>query len=147
MPTKVSSVVAVAAGRVAALLGPRGMRVVARVNKYVTNPIQLMWAPRLRHYAVIEHVGRRSGKTYRTPVMVFVEDGTVSVLLNYGAGSDWVRNVRAAGAAGVVHRGKRYRLTEPRIVSSASAELPLAARGGGQPERSALVGTLTLMGK
>jgi len=49
--------------------------------------------------AVVEHRGRQSGKTYLTPVMAFVEDGGVSVVLNYGTKSDWVRNVESAGSA------------------------------------------------
>ena len=90
------------------------MRYDPRVNKHVTNPVQKLWAPRLRHMAVIEHAGRKSGKSYQTPVMAFVEDGALSVVLNYGAQSDWVRNVQSAGYAVVVHQGKRYKLTAPR---------------------------------
>jgi hypothetical protein len=67
------------------------MRTIARVNKHVTNPVQKLWAPRLRHMAVIEHAGRKSGKSYQTPVMAFVEDGALSVVLNYGPQSDWVQ--------------------------------------------------------
>lgn len=36
--------------------------------------------------------------------MAFVDDKSVSAVLNYGEHSDWVRNVRAAGAAAVVRR-------------------------------------------
>ena len=39
----------------------------ARSNKYVTNPIQRMWAPYLPYTAVMEQVGRKSGTSYRTP--------------------------------------------------------------------------------
>lgn len=92
------------------------MRVIARFNKYVTNPLQRLWAPHLPYMAVIEHTGRTSGKPYRTPVMAFVDAESISVVLNYGTQSDWVRNVRAAGAAGMRHRGRRYRLTHPRII-------------------------------
>jgi deazaflavin-dependent oxidoreductase (nitroreductase family) len=84
--------------------------------------------------AVIEHRGRRSGKLYRTPVMAFVESGRLSVVLNYGEGSDWVRNVVAAGSANVINAGKRYRLDNPRIMSSDSLELPegVQALSGGR---------------
>ncbi|OMB81207.1 nitroreductase family deazaflavin-dependent oxidoreductase [Mycolicibacterium conceptionense] len=116
MPSSIANSIAVVAERVAATLGPRAMRVIARVNKYVTNPLQRLWAPRLPYMAVIEHTGRKSGKPYRTPVMAFIDDKSVRVVLNYGEHSDWVRNVRAAGHAEVVHRGKRYQLTNPRII-------------------------------
>ncbi|OLP01066.1 nitroreductase family deazaflavin-dependent oxidoreductase [Mycolicibacterium porcinum] len=92
------------------------MRIIAQVNKYVTNPLQRLWAPWLPYMAVIEHTGRKSGRPYRTPVMAFIDSRSVRVVLNYGVQSDWVRNVRAAGAADVVHRGRRYRLSEPRII-------------------------------
>jgi deazaflavin-dependent oxidoreductase (nitroreductase family) len=94
--------------------------------------------------AVIEHRGRKSGNSYQTPVMAFVEDGSVSVVLNYGAKSDWVRNVEAAGSATVVHQRKRYKLTDPRVVPIDSPELPPGVRSVGVSSRSALHGTLTL---
>lgn len=115
---------------------------IARFNKYVTNPIQRRWAPYLPYYALIEHTGRKSGKAYRTPVMVFVEADALTVLLNYGTKSDWVRNIQAAGSATVVHRGKSYRLTEPRVLPTDSPELPAAIRAGNSPS-SALRATIT----
>jgi len=37
--------IAQVAARISALLGPRAMRAVARLNRWVTNPIQRLWAP------------------------------------------------------------------------------------------------------
>lgn len=138
MPNGVADRIAAVAERISAILGPRVMRFIARFNKRVTNPIQRLWAPRLRHMAVIEHRGRRSGTTYRTPVMVFVEGDELVVVLNYGTGSDWIRNVAAAGTAGVLHRGRRYRLANPRVIPVDSADLPGAVRSVRTPGRSAL---------
>jgi deazaflavin-dependent oxidoreductase (nitroreductase family) len=143
MPNPLATSIAALAARITSLLGPRGMRVVALFNKHVNNPLQRLWAPRLPYMAIIEHEGRTSRKGYRTPVMAFVEDGAISVVLNYGTGSDWVRNVRAAGSAGVVHRGRRYRLTDPRVIPIGSTDLPPAVRTSSASTRSALVGTLT----
>ena len=120
------------------------MRALARLNKRVTNPIVRQWAPHTRYMAVIEHTGRKSGKTFRTPVMAFVKHGKLSVVLNYGAESDWVRNVQAAGSAEVVHRGKRYHLTNPRVLPVDSPELPLAVRVVRMSGRNALQGTIAL---
>jgi hypothetical protein len=64
--------VAAVMARIASAIGPRAMRLVARPNKFVTNPVQKVWAPRLRHMAIIEHCGRRSGKVYQTPVMALL---------------------------------------------------------------------------
>ncbi|MQA11900.1 MAG: nitroreductase family deazaflavin-dependent oxidoreductase [Pseudonocardiaceae bacterium] len=93
----------------------------ARFNRHVTNPIQRLWAGRLPGFGIIEHVGRRTGTTYRTPVNVYrLPDGFVVVLF-YGAQRDWVRNLRAAGGGRLVHRGRRLRITEPTVVPSLSA--------------------------
>ncbi|GAA3234719.1 nitroreductase family deazaflavin-dependent oxidoreductase [Actinocorallia longicatena] len=143
MANRFSTALAAGAARTASLLGPRTMRLIARFNRRVTNPIQRLWASRLPYLAVIEHTGRTSGRRYRTPVMAFVENGTLSVVLNYGAESDWVRNVRAAGSASVVHRGRRYRLTSPRVLPAGSPELPAALPPAGDPPRDALHATLT----
>jgi deazaflavin-dependent oxidoreductase (nitroreductase family) len=64
---------------------PQGL---ARFNRHVTNPIQRMWAGRLPSFGILEHVGRRSCKPYRTPVNVFSADVDgkpgVAILLTYG---------------------------------------------------------------
>lgn len=134
MASHSANLIAAIASSTAQLLGPRVMRLVAQFNRFVTNPVQRLWAPHLRHMAVIEHRGRRSGKIYRTPVMAFVVGGKLSVVLNYGERSDWVRNVLAAGSAHATNAGRRYRLDNPRIMSNDSAELPeeVQALGGGQ---------------
>jgi deazaflavin-dependent oxidoreductase (nitroreductase family) len=134
--------VAITAARLASVLGPRMMSVLARFHRHVTNRTQRLWATRLRHAAVIEHRGRKTGKTYQTPVMAFIEDGNLSVVLNYGEQSDWVRNVLAAGSAVVVNQGKRYALSNPRVVPLDSPELPAGVRAIDISERRALHGTL-----
>ncbi|TDZ90434.1 hypothetical protein CCUG62472_03685 [Mycobacteroides salmoniphilum] len=128
--------------RVASLLGPDAMRIVARGLKLV-NAVPGLFAPRLKHMAVIEHVGRKSGKRYRTPVMCCVEDGYLSVVLNYGAKADWVRNVQAAGSAGVQHRGRRHRLANPRVLPIDSLDIPAPVRAVQASTESALRGRLS----
>ena len=52
----------------------------------------------------IEHVGRRSGRTYHAIVEVLRYDpisGEAVVMAGYGRGADWFRNIRAAGRARV----------------------------------------------
>jgi deazaflavin-dependent oxidoreductase (nitroreductase family) len=119
--------VASVAASTARILGPRVMRVIARFNKFVTNPVLRLWAPHLRHMAVIEHRSRTSGNRYRTPVMAFIGDGHLCVVLNYGERSDWVRNVTAAGSAEVINKETRYVLSSPRIVSSGTGRRVLHA--------------------
>ncbi|MEV6067907.1 nitroreductase family deazaflavin-dependent oxidoreductase [Nocardia sp. NPDC052001] len=129
MPSKFGNALVTVAMRISAFLGPNTMRRIARFNKYVTNPVQRLWAPHLPNYAIVEHTGRSSGKTYRTPVVALIENGALAITLNYGANSDWVRNIQAAGSADVIHRGRRYRMTEPRITPADSPQLPPTLHG------------------
>jgi deazaflavin-dependent oxidoreductase (nitroreductase family) len=70
------------------------------------------WSP----FGVVEHVGRRSGQTYRVPVEPFVDDAHVVIGLPYGADTNWAQNVIAAGRCRMRWRGKILSLTNPRIV-------------------------------
>jgi deazaflavin-dependent oxidoreductase (nitroreductase family) len=97
-------------------------------------------ATRMPNMAVIEHRGRSSGKRYRTPVMAFVANGEFVVVLNYGTQSDWVGNVEAAGSAGILYRGKRFRQTHPRVIPVDSTSL--AGALSADETRSALQGAL-----
>jgi hypothetical protein len=57
-------------------------------------------------YALVRHVGRKSGKTFETPILhARTREGFVAVLM-YGTQVSWYRNIRAAGR-GVVVRGAR----------------------------------------
>lgn len=105
-------------------------RAVARFNRRITNPIQRMWADKLPGFALVVHTGRKSGRTYRTPVNAFSVPGGFAVLLGYGTRTDWVRNLLAAGGGELVHRRQRYLVTAPRLVNGAEARalLPRALR-------------------
>lgn len=142
MRDRISNLIAVVAERISAILGQRGMRLLARFQKRVTNPLLRRWATHLPNMAVVEHRGRKSGQSYQTPVMAFVQDHEFVVVLNYGATSDWVRNVQAAGSASVRYGSKRYRLSEPRVVPIDSPGLPAALRTVRTPARCALKGCL-----
>lgn len=87
----------------------------ARVNRYVTNPVQMRWAPYLPPWAVIEHTGRRSGRTYRTPVIAAIDGGVLYVAVLYGEESDWIRNLLSAGTGHARRAGRRYRLSDPEL--------------------------------
>ena len=89
------------------------------------NPLVLRLAgtPIFPLYGVIEHRGRRSGKVLRTPVVVrSTADGFV-VPMPWGAGTDWYRNVRAAGGCVVRWKGRTYPVAQPELIAD-----PVAAR-------------------
>jgi deazaflavin-dependent oxidoreductase (nitroreductase family) len=71
------------------------------------------WLP---GFAVVSHVGRRSRRVYRTPVNLFRDDDRYVIALTYGADSQWVRNVLAAGAVDIETRGRRLHLVAPEVV-------------------------------
>src|SRR5262245_36597772 len=61
-------------------------------------------------FSLIRHVGRRSGRTYETPVILAtVPEGFVAEL-TYGENVDWYRNIVAADGCVVVHGGKEFRV-------------------------------------
>jgi deazaflavin-dependent oxidoreductase (nitroreductase family) len=100
----------------------------ARFNRVVTNPILRRVAGRLPGFAIVEHVGRRSGRTYRTPVNLFAaSDGGYVIALTYGRDSEWVRNVLAARGCGAQTRGRQIRLSDPQIVHDEHQTLVPAA--------------------
>jgi deazaflavin-dependent oxidoreductase (nitroreductase family) len=64
--------------------------------------------------ALIRHVGRKSGRTYETPLLLArVADGFVAEL-TYGENVDWYRNVAHAGRCTVVVNGREYQIDEIR---------------------------------
>jgi deazaflavin-dependent oxidoreductase (nitroreductase family) len=80
------------------------------------------WIPA---HGILEHVGRRSGKPYRTPLMVFDADvdgqpGFV-IMLTYGPNRDWLKNLTAAKSARMRRHGKTIGVTDPQVVPRAEA--------------------------
>jgi deazaflavin-dependent oxidoreductase (nitroreductase family) len=97
-------------------------RAVAKFNRRITNPLALPlggWAPL---QGSLEHVGRKSGKRYRTPLNIFDTDAGYVILIGYGLDSHWVQNVLAGGPAIIHKHGKTVPVANPRLVSKAEAE-------------------------
>lgn len=104
-------------------------KAVARFNRRVTNRITGTFADRLPGFAILTHKGRKSGKTYRIPINAFRDGNDYLFALTYGAETDWVRNVQAAGGCEIMTRGHTIRLTNPRVVSDPKQEwAPLPVR-------------------
>ena len=97
-----------------------------QINKRVFNPR----AVRNSSWPVIEHVGRSSGRYYRTPLEAHeIEDGFIFTLV-YGSRSDWVRNIMAAGTAKLEVDGNIVDLVEPHLINAeeAFAHLPAGTK-------------------
>ena len=115
-------------------LGQRLRDRIRVLNKHVLNPImgKLSGAPR-GPFALVKHVGRRSGKPYQTPILVVpVEDGFI-IALTYGPDVDWYRNVVAADGCRIVWHAREYVIdgVEPLDAESGRAHFP-------QPQRAVL---------
>jgi hypothetical protein len=121
---------------------PAPLRPVARR----ANPYVLRMAASVPPWVVVQHVGRRSGHAYRTPVVAFAarapldaapgrpvavrgaRDVLVYVPLPWGADTDWCRNVRAAGRFSLTRRGTEYLVDGIDVVDTAAAEAALGRR-------------------
>ena len=92
----------------------------ARFNRHVTNPVQRLWAGWVPTMGILEHVGRKSGKPYRTPLTVFSTDDGVAILLTYGPDRDWLKNLKATDGK-LKRYGRTFGVTDPRVVTRAEA--------------------------
>lgn len=97
---------------------PRG---VAGFNKRVTNPVARTITPWLPSLGTLEHVGRKSGKRYRTPLLAFRTHDGYAILIGYGLQTDWLKNVLAGGPTVLRKRGRAIALVNPLVVSKAEA--------------------------
>jgi deazaflavin-dependent oxidoreductase (nitroreductase family) len=100
----------------------------ARFNRVFINRLTRPFARRLPGFAVVRHVGRRTGRPYRTPVNMFRSGDQYLIALTYGADRDWVKNVLAAGGCTVETRGTTIPLTDPRVVRADYRLVPSAVR-------------------
>jgi deazaflavin-dependent oxidoreductase (nitroreductase family) len=91
-------------------------RWLAKINIAVTNRITSLFAGWLPGFGILTHVGRKSGKLYRTPVNVFRATNGFIVALTYSSESEWVKNVLAAGGCELKTRGNEYHLSSPQVV-------------------------------
>lgn len=67
--------------------------------------------------AVIRHRGRRSGRTYETPVRAVATDEGFVIALLFGPRANWPRNVLASGSATIVRDGRSYAVERPEVVA------------------------------
>jgi deazaflavin-dependent oxidoreductase (nitroreductase family) len=91
-------------------------RWLAKINIVLTNRITGLFAGWLPGFGILTHVGRKSGRVYRTPINVFRASKGFVIALTYSSQSEWVKNVLAAGGCELKTRGKKYQLSSPNVV-------------------------------
>ena len=104
-------------------------RAVTRLNKTYVNKVLVHLAGH-GWFVELEHVGRRSGRTYRVPIMAFDRGDVVTVALTYGSGVDWLANLRSAGGGRMHARDELLLLGAPASLSEAAghAQMPQPPR-------------------
>jgi deazaflavin-dependent oxidoreductase (nitroreductase family) len=113
------------------------VKIVMRPMTKLLNPLIGRLAGR-RHFrmaAQIRHIGRRSGRSYTTPVTARRSGDTVAIALTFGNQSDWSRNVRAAGGGSIRIEGQDHDVTQPQIMSRQEAS-PLMRAAFSPTERA-----------
>lgn len=113
-----------AADTVRAATGPSMVvRVAMGPMTKVLNPVirRMAGRPHFRMAALIRHTGRKSGRQYQTPVGARLAGEVFVIPLTFGSGSDWSRNVRAAGGCSIRLNGTDYEATAPEVAGRADA--------------------------
>lgn len=89
----------------------------ARILLGAFNRVALTFAGRrFSPYAVVYHVGRRSGRMYTTPVVVGQVGTRFVIPLPYGATVDWVRNLQAREQGALKWQGQIYEVGALQVV-------------------------------
>ena len=93
------------------------LRSIARI----TAPLAVPLAGRrlIPFWAIVEHRGRSSGRVYRTPVAVARTADGFMIPIPFGEGTQWVKNVLAAGGCRLRCVGKEIDLVGPVEVGGA----------------------------
>lgn len=125
---------------------PRPLLYAIRIsNKYLGNPIMGLLAGRKNWYAAaIRHTGRKSGKSYSTPVGAEPIVGGFIIPLAYGTQVDWLKNVLSAGQATILTNGETYDVTEPEVIDAAAALPSLSPNRRRRFERMGIAQYLTV---
>ena len=91
-------------------------------NKYVTNRLLRRFANCSRGpFAMIGHIGRRSGKPYETLIWVWPRGEGFVIALTFGPKVDWYRNLLAAGGGTVFWHRRLYTVGKPEPVDANTA--------------------------
>lgn len=90
-------------------------RWLAQANKAGLNRVVKHVAPWAPALALVVHTGRASGRRYETPVMVFGAPDGFIIALTYGPGTEWVKNVVAAGGCELRTGGRTLTMGSPRV--------------------------------
>jgi deazaflavin-dependent oxidoreductase (nitroreductase family) len=92
------------------------------VTRYV-DPILSPVVRKLPNFGILTHRGRKSGRTYHTPVNVFRRGDVYLFFPTYGSDAHWVKNILATGSCSIETRGQVVELVEPELVTDPELRL------------------------
>jgi deazaflavin-dependent oxidoreductase (nitroreductase family) len=95
---------------------PTRIRFLRPFTSKVFNRSAIHVAGRLPTFAILTHVGRKSGTVYRTPINVFRRGDHYVFALTYGSDVQWLKNIMAAGECTMRTRGRDIHLVEPELI-------------------------------
>ena len=102
------------------------------LTTHIFNPVMRLFAGSLPGLALLTHRGRRTGRVYRTPLLVLTRGDHYLIGLWYGTNVHWVKNVLACGECEMRIRGRNIRMVAPELVADPDLQLlsrPLAFAG------------------
>lgn len=92
------------------------------VKRFV-NPVLRNFARSSRGpFALLRHVGRRSGKQYENPIWVWRMNDGFMIVLTYGRNTDWLRNLQAAEQGSLRWHRREYTFKRPELIDAKTAE-------------------------
>lgn len=95
------------------------------VKRFVNPILRNVAHSSLGPFALLRHVGRRSGKQYEIPIWVWrMKDGFM-IVLTYGHNTDWLRNLQAADQGSLRWHKREYVFKRPEFIEARTAETAL----------------------
>jgi deazaflavin-dependent oxidoreductase (nitroreductase family) len=100
---------------------PPDASIVSRFGRVSTKILNVVLAPIARQgwigpWGLVEHVGRKSGRHYQTPVAMLRAGERIVIPVPFGLGTQWVQNVLAAGGATLHWHGRDVPVTDVRAI-------------------------------
>jgi deazaflavin-dependent oxidoreductase (nitroreductase family) len=108
---------------------PRAVRMTIKPMSRILNPLvrKLAGKKHMAMAAQMHHTGRRTGRSFMTPVGAKRSGVYFLIPLTFGNQSDWCRNVRASGGATIRCEGADYHVIEPEILATRAARAEIRA--------------------
>lgn len=105
------------------------------LNKRLINKVLIhISGKRFGHFAILTHTGRKSGQTYRIPIIAEPVQGGFVIALTYGRNVDWLKNVQARGGCELRWKNQDICLVHPQFIGQDEGlkAFPAIMRGGVQ---------------